>query len=257
MRWHIVMMFGCTPAATPSVDVPTEPPQRNWVRRLSDIEVHADRITFIDLESSPQRLAALVRPPDIEAGSFDGGPGASRTISATRAGFRSCYNKGLQTDPTMQGKAIFKVKIGPDGGQPVSVEQTGGSGLSDGVVACIERKIEAVSFDAPGGSGSTLQVPITFVQQANPNVKPSSPDAPAGWIDFDALRACDAAARKKGALTSTNATFKIDDGDGGFDVRVDPFEGDPELLACAADVVSRIERGSAPRPFAFRIVFVP
>jgi hypothetical protein len=90
--------------------------------------------------------------------------GADRVIAGLRPGFRSCYNKGLQTDPSMAGKVVVKVVISPNG-DVGTVEKNGGSGLSSEVENCIMKKIKNASFDAPGGSGSTLQVPITFVQQ--------------------------------------------------------------------------------------------
>jgi hypothetical protein len=89
---------------------------------------------------------------------------ADRTIAALRPGFRSCYNKGLQSDPSMSGKVVLAVKIGANG-DVVSVEKAGGSGLSSEVESCIMKKIKNAAFDPPGGSGSTIQVPITFVQQ--------------------------------------------------------------------------------------------
>lgn len=90
---------------------------------------------------------------------------ADRTIAGLRPQFRSCYNKGLQSDPGMAGKVTVAVKIGPNG-EVASVSKAGGSGLSPDVEACIMKKIKNASFDSPGGGGSTIQVPITFVQQA-------------------------------------------------------------------------------------------
>lgn len=89
---------------------------------------------------------------------------ADRTIAGLRPQFRSCYNKGLQSDPGMSGKVTVAVKIGANG-EVTSVEKAGGSGLSPEVEACIMKKIKNANFDSPGGGGSTLQVPITFVQQ--------------------------------------------------------------------------------------------
>jgi hypothetical protein len=57
------------------------------------------------------------------------------------------------------------VKISPNG-EVGGVTPTGNTGLSDGVVQCLMRKIKTANFDSPGPSGSTLQIPITFVQQA-------------------------------------------------------------------------------------------
>ena len=90
--------------------------------------------------------------------------GADRVIAGLRPGFRACYQTGLQSDPTMSGKVSFTVKVGPNG-EVSSADVTSNSGLSDGVANCIARKLRNAQFDAPGGSGSTLQVPVSFVQQ--------------------------------------------------------------------------------------------
>jgi len=89
---------------------------------------------------------------------------AERTIAGLRPGFRSCYNKGLSNDPSMAGKIVLAIKIAPNG-EVESVNKVGGSGLSSDVESCIMKKARNASFDAPGGSGSTVQVPVTFVKQ--------------------------------------------------------------------------------------------
>ncbi len=90
---------------------------------------------------------------------------AGAVVAGLRAGFRSCYNQGLNTDPTMSGKVMLSVKIAPNG-EVSSADPSGNTGLSAGVVACLVRKVKNAQFDAPGPTGSTLQIPITFVQQA-------------------------------------------------------------------------------------------
>jgi len=89
---------------------------------------------------------------------------AEATIARLRPGFRSCYNKGLANDPSMAGKLVLAIKIAPNG-DVTSVTKAGGSGLSSDVESCIIRKAKNATFDAPGGSGSTVQVPVTFVRQ--------------------------------------------------------------------------------------------
>ncbi|HEY1958474.1 MAG TPA: AgmX/PglI C-terminal domain-containing protein [Polyangiaceae bacterium] len=89
---------------------------------------------------------------------------AEATIARLRPGFRSCYNKGLSNDPSMAGKLVLAIKIAPNG-DVTSVTKAGGSGLSSDVEQCIIRKAKNATFDAPGGSGSTVQVPVTFVKQ--------------------------------------------------------------------------------------------
>jgi TonB family protein len=70
----------------------------------------------------------------------------------------------LNTDPTMSGKVMLSVKIAPNG-EVSSADPSGNTGLSAGVVQCLVRKVKNAQFDAPGPTGSTLQIPITFVQQ--------------------------------------------------------------------------------------------
>jgi TonB family protein len=90
---------------------------------------------------------------------------AGAVVAGLRAGFRSCYNSGLNVDPTMSGRVMLSVKISPNG-EVSGVDPSGNTGLSDQVVQCLVRKVRNAQFDAPGPTGSTLQIPITFVQQA-------------------------------------------------------------------------------------------
>ena len=89
---------------------------------------------------------------------------AERVVASLRPGFRACYNTGLQQDPGMAGSVTITVKIGPNG-EVSSADATSNNGLSDSVVKCIARKLKNAQFDPPGGSGSTLNVPVKFVQQ--------------------------------------------------------------------------------------------
>jgi hypothetical protein len=89
---------------------------------------------------------------------------AEAAIAKLRPGFRSCYNKGLANDPSMAGKIVLAIKIGANG-DVNDVSKVGGSGLSSDVEQCIIKRARNGTFDAPGGSGSTIQVPVTFVKQ--------------------------------------------------------------------------------------------
>ncbi len=86
------------------------------------------------------------------------------SIALLRPGFRSCYNKGVAVQPDMQGKMVALVRLAPNG-EVTSVDKVDGTGLSEGVEACVMKKIKNGSFDAPGGSGSQFRLPIGFYTQ--------------------------------------------------------------------------------------------
>ncbi|CAN5388398.1 hypothetical protein BH09MYX1_BH09MYX1_19870 [soil metagenome] len=88
---------------------------------------------------------------------------AEATIASLRPSFRSCYQqKGLSANPAMAGRLVIRIDIAPNG-DVKSVTKTGGSGLSPAVEQCIMDRVQAKSFDAPGGGGSKIDVPVTFV----------------------------------------------------------------------------------------------
>jgi hypothetical protein len=86
-------------------------------------------------------------------------------IARLRPSFRSCYvRKGLEVDPTMEGKIVIDIAIAPNGdvGDVTKVE---GSGLSPAVEQCIIERAHNASFSPPGGTGTHARVPIIFRQQ--------------------------------------------------------------------------------------------
>ncbi len=89
---------------------------------------------------------------------------ADRVIAGLRARFRSCYQTGLNSDPSMSGKVLISAKVGPNG-EVSSADVASNTGLSPTVAQCIAGVVKRATFSAPGGGGSTLQIPVTFVQQ--------------------------------------------------------------------------------------------
>ncbi len=88
---------------------------------------------------------------------------AERVVAGLRAKFRSCYNTGLQSDPTMQGSVTISAKIAPNG-EVSSADIASNNGLSSTVASCIARAVRNANFDAPGGTGSTINIPVKFLQ---------------------------------------------------------------------------------------------
>jgi len=89
---------------------------------------------------------------------------ADRVIAGLRPRFKACYQTGLNGDPNMSGKVVVSAKVGPNG-EVSSADVASNSGLSPGVAACIAGVVKRAQFNAPGGGGSTLNIPVTFVQQ--------------------------------------------------------------------------------------------
>jgi hypothetical protein len=89
---------------------------------------------------------------------------AERVVAGLRPKFRACYNKGLASDPSMAGSVTITAKIAPNG-EVTAADSGGGGGLSPEVQTCIARAVKNAQFDAVGGSGSTINIPVKFVQQ--------------------------------------------------------------------------------------------
>lgn len=89
---------------------------------------------------------------------------ASSVVAGMQAGFRRCYNKGLQEDPTMKGSVRITAKIGPNG-EVLSASASGGGGLSGTVISCVQARVQSAQFAPPEGGGATVVIPVTFVSQ--------------------------------------------------------------------------------------------
>lgn len=66
----------------------------------------------------------------------------------------------------MQGCVLLSARVTPDG-EVAANEALVSDGLSDDVVACLVEVLRGAHFNPPGGGGSTLNVPLTFVQSSS------------------------------------------------------------------------------------------
>jgi hypothetical protein len=75
--------------------------------------------------------------------------------------FKLCYQNGLRTNPSLQGRVAVRFIIGHDGG--VSSVANGGSDLPDSsVTSCVERAFYGLSFPHPDSGIVTVTYPIVF-----------------------------------------------------------------------------------------------
>lgn len=73
--------------------------------------------------------------------------------------FRLCYENGLRNNPNLQGRVGVRFVIGRDGA--VSNVSNGGSDMPDGgVVSCVIRSFQGLSFPQPEGGIVTVVYPI-------------------------------------------------------------------------------------------------
>ena len=86
------------------------------------------------------------------------------TVNKLKPGYRQCYNKGLEQDPSMAGRAVFVANVGANG-EVTGVDVRENSGLSDFVLECIKKKIRNAEFAPPGGGGTAVQLPVNFIKQ--------------------------------------------------------------------------------------------
>ena len=104
--------------------------------------------------------AAVVQGPkgNAEVGAADvkGGAvsNADRVVAGMRAGFRACYNRGLATNPDLQGRVNIVATVGPNGEVSNAVPQ-GQAALGDEVVQCVIRRVKSANFDPPQGGRAT------------------------------------------------------------------------------------------------------
>ncbi len=84
-----------------------------------------------------------------------------RVVRANFGRFRACYESGLRNNPGLTGRVVTKFVIGRDGA--VGVSQDGGSDMPDrGVVNCIVRSYQNLSFPSPEGGVVTVVYPLMF-----------------------------------------------------------------------------------------------
>jgi outer membrane biosynthesis protein TonB len=89
--------------------------------------------------------------------------GADHVIAGLRGRFRVCYQRGLQSDPTMSGKVTITAKIAPNG-EVTNADVASSSGVSNEVAQCMVGVIKHAQFDAQPNA-TTLNVPVSVLRQ--------------------------------------------------------------------------------------------
>lgn len=89
---------------------------------------------------------------------------AREVVAGMAEAFKRCYNRALQDDPNVMGRARLTAKIGPDG-RVVSVSPSTVAGLPGNMVVCVMMVVKSAQFGVPNGGGATIVIPVSFVTQ--------------------------------------------------------------------------------------------
>jgi hypothetical protein len=87
---------------------------------------------------------------------------AARVVSGMRGGFRACYKRGLDENPTMKGAVRITATVGANGEVKSAQPAVSGGTLSSTVVGCLAARVRSAQFSPPSGGGATLVIPILF-----------------------------------------------------------------------------------------------
>ncbi|MBX3233485.1 MAG: energy transducer TonB [Labilithrix sp.] len=128
-----------------------------------------DTHATMDGKSADARVVAIPKF-DTQVGNLGGSAatvsGADRVIAGLRSRFRTCYQRGLASDPTMSGKVVITAKVAPNGEVATADVASSTGNLSGDVNTCILQAIKRAQFDAqPGGAPATLSIPVSLVHQ--------------------------------------------------------------------------------------------
>lgn len=89
---------------------------------------------------------------------------AASVVARMRAGFRRCYQRGLDSNPDISGRISLTIRVGP-GGEVSSVGGSPSGNIPASVVSCVKGRAQAAQFAPPDGGSAVINVPVSFVKQ--------------------------------------------------------------------------------------------
>lgn len=116
-----------------------------------------ERVTALE----PAALAKLVAPKEVRTGYLEPEQ-ISGVIKAGLEPLRRCYERGLRVVPTLAGKLVLSMRVGPDG-RVTRAEPKGNSDLPVEVSRCLSQEAGRLTFPKPeGGGGLSFDVPLNL-----------------------------------------------------------------------------------------------
>ena len=188
-----------------------------------------------------------------QAGAVGSAARVEQVIQRSRQAFRHCYNRGLLYDPTQDGHVAIVLRLAKDG-RVAKTEAYGACDLSAQVLRCMMDSVSDLRFDPPAPGAESVTVPLVFRQgpERTREPKPNDVYTAEAFLALEAARpalhACESAARKANKVPVASATFNMDiDAQGKVaHAHIDPWSGDQDLLACAAEAMDKV--GFPPPP---------
>lgn len=89
---------------------------------------------------------------------------AASVVAQMRAGFRRCYQRGLDSNPDIAGRIGLTIRVGP-GGEVAGVSASPSGNIPASVVSCVTGRARAAQFAPPDGGSAVINVPVSFVKQ--------------------------------------------------------------------------------------------
>jgi hypothetical protein len=199
-------------------------------------------------------------PPELAT--MHGSTPTERATADTREEFRACYNHGLVYDPTQDGHVAIVLRVGADG-RVARVESWGACEIARQSIECMRTAAKKLRFRPPAAGSDTVTIPAVFtssdaVRRTTP--RPSDVYTASAYIAVEKLRrelhACEQSARQGGRNIMASATFNIQvDAHGQVQhSNVDPWSGNQDLLACAANALGSLSLPAPPGGWANVIV---
>jgi hypothetical protein len=137
---------------------------------LDALEPHRPSLDPSAVAAVDSAREALTKPPKggVAVGGANVSEGtvanAAAVVASMAAGFRRCFNRGLQDDPKMKGTVRITAKIGKNG-EVLSATPSGGETLSPTVVSCVAARVSSATFSPPEGGAATLVIPVSMTPE--------------------------------------------------------------------------------------------
>lgn len=90
--------------------------------------------------------------------------GAAGVVAQMKAGFRRCYQRGLEQNPDISGRIDLMITVGA-GGNVSNVSGSPNGNIPSSVVECVKSRARAAQFSPPDGGSAAISVPVSFVKQ--------------------------------------------------------------------------------------------